>query len=395
MGNVEIINGGSNVSILSDFKGSISRLWEDFFSGKTGVQLQTDVKDQLQKRLLLLEHEVDGLLKRRIQFNVKDNSGGSRVLDYTGLLNEKETQLVELEKKIQNLEERLRRASARENELEGEISRLRGAILKLEKPNVTRADLELLIKQSADYRMLQEKYDSIQGRLEGFVGILKSHSDKLRSSNISFEFENDLNALIRNQDVRVSVVNGIVNFGEMQSRTVEIPVSDARTKHLIHSLAVQMKKFVEKYPKLLQECDARLIEFFQQEIIDTIEVDEMDRIVEIVKYVPDVYRVENVYAYSSEKSRRVEFHLRVLIKALLEEMERLKRKTGAILELDEGVVGMIQAEIMDVVNVDDILKIFRVVPKIVEVEKIVEKIVERVIEIPQVIPVEKIVEKVV
>ena len=181
----------------------------------------------------------------------------------------------------------------------------------------------------------------------------------------------------------------------MQSRTVEIPVSDARTKHLIHSLAVQMKKFVEKYPKLLQECDARLIEFFQQEIIDTIEVDEMDRIVEIVKYVPDVYRVENVYAYSSEKSRRVEFHLRVLIKALLEEMERLKRKTGAILELDEGVVGMIQAEIMDVVNVDDILKIFRVVPKIVEVEKIVEKIVERVIEIPQVIPVEKIVEKVV
>ena len=113
MGNVEIINGGSNVSILSDFKGSISRLWEDFFSGKTGVQLQTDVKDQLQKRLLLLEHEVDGLLKRRIQFNVKDNFGGSRVLDYTGLLNEKETQLVELEKKIQNLEERLRRASAR------------------------------------------------------------------------------------------------------------------------------------------------------------------------------------------------------------------------------------------------------------------------------------------
>ena len=40
---------------------------------------------------------------------------------------------------------------------------------------------------------------------------------------------------------------------------------------------------------------------------------------------------------------------------------------------------MIRAEIMDVINVDDILKVFRVTPKLVEVEKIVEKIVERVV----------------
>jgi len=78
-------------------------------------------------------------------------------------------------------------------------------------------------------------------------------------------------------------------------------------------------------------------------------------------------------------------------------LERLKGRLGPgqVLDLDEGVIGMINAEIMDVVNVDDILKVFRVVPKIVEVEKIVEKIVDRVIEIPQVVPVEKIVEKIV
>ena len=62
---------------------------------------------------------------------------------------------------------------------------------------------------------------------------------------------------------------------------------------------------------------------------------------EIVKYVPEVVKVENVYAYSSEKSRKVEFHLRVLIKALLEELEKVKRRTGAVLEIDEGIVGMI------------------------------------------------------
>lgn len=33
--------------------------------------------------------------------------------------------------------------------------------------------------------------------------------------------------------------------------------------------------------------------------------------------------------------------------------------------MDEGVLGMISAEIMGIVNVDDILKVFRPVPKIV------------------------------
>lgn len=71
------------------------------------------------------------------------------------------------------------------------------------------------------------------------------------------------------------------------------------------------------------------------------EIDELERVVEIVKYVPEVVKVDNIYAYSSEKSRKVEFHLRVLIKALLEELEKIKRKTGLVLEMDEGVIGMI------------------------------------------------------
>ena len=103
--------------------------------------------------------------------------------------------------------------------------------------------------------------------------------------------------------------------------------------------------------------------------------------------MPEVVKVDNVYAYSSEKSRKVEFHLRVLIKALLEELEKVKRKTGIVLEIDEGVVGMINQEIMSVVNVDDILKVFRVNTKVVEVEKVVEKVVDRIVEVPQIVPV--------
>lgn len=95
----------------------------------------------------------------------------------------------------------------------------------------------------------------------------------------------------------------------------------------------------------------------------------------MIKYEPQVVRVENVYAYNSEKSRKVEFHLRILLKALLTEMEKIVIKTGEVPEIDEGIIGMIKEEIIDVVEVDDILKVYRTVPKIVEVEKVVEKIV--------------------
>lgn len=94
-------------------------------------------------------------------------------------------------------------------------------------------------------------------------------------------------------------------------------------------------------------------------------MDELDRLVQIVKYVPDVVKVENVYAYSSEKTRKVEFHLRVLIKALLDEMERIKLVTKVNPEIDEGLIGMIRQEIAGIVDVDDILRVYRSVPKIV------------------------------
>lgn len=100
-------------------------------------------------------------------------------------------------------------------------------------------------------------------------------------------------------------------------------------------------------------------------MIDVIDADELDRVVSIVKIVPDVVKVDNVYTYSSEKSRKVEFHLRILLKALLEELEKVKRKTGVVLDIDEGVIGMINQEILGVINVEDILKVFRSVPKIV------------------------------
>lgn len=204
------------------------------------------------------------------------------------------------------------------------------------------------LKESVDIaisrRKMEEDYLRLKDQFGVAVGIFQGLIERLKKENPGLRIDLDQKVFDILKDHRISVFktgSDIVHLERFSERTVEVPVQDARTKHLIHLLAVQMKKFCGKYPKLLDEMDVRLTEFFQQELIDIIQVDEVDRLVEIVKYVPQVVKVENVYAYSSEKSRRIEFHLRVLVKALLEELEKLRRKTGAVLEIDEGVIGMI------------------------------------------------------
>ena len=334
--------------------------------------------EEFNKRLLLLEGEIDGLLKRKI--NVSTGDGSGRVLDYSALLHEKESQIVEYERKIKNLENRLEVATK-------EIDRLNTVLKAVNNPNISKLELERLTIGAVEYSKLEEKYARLRGQMASFSSLFKTQLDKLRNSGVKFENEATLDQLLRSEGIQTSIASGVVTVFEPQEKLVQVPVQDVRTKELISILAVQMKKLVEKYPKLRGEIDGRLTEFFQQEIIDVVDADEIDRIVAIVKYVPEVVKVENVYAYSSEKSRKVEFHLRVLIKALLEQLEKIKLATGCVLDIDEGLIKMINQEILDIVSVDDILKIFRVTPKIVEVEKIVEKVVDRLVEVPQVVPV--------
>ncbi len=80
--------------------------------------------------------------------------------------------------------------------------------------------------------------------------------------------------MLREHRINVYKTAGdILHLERFSEKVVEVPVQDARTKHLMHLLAVQMKTFTAKYPKLIQEMDVRLTEFFQQELIDIIEVD--------------------------------------------------------------------------------------------------------------------------
>jgi helix-turn-helix protein len=91
-------------------------------------------------------------MKRRVNATTADSTG--RVLDYSLLMNEKENQIVELEKKIQNLEEKLRKSSKREGELENEIVRLTAVIKSVNNANVTKTDLERLCNGVVEYERL-------------------------------------------------------------------------------------------------------------------------------------------------------------------------------------------------------------------------------------------------
>ena len=155
---------------------------------------------------------------------------------------------------------------------------------------------------------MEEDYLRLKEQFGVAVGILQGQIDRIKKENPSMRVDVDprIFEILRDQKISVFKTAGdIVHLERFSERVVEVPVQDARTKQLIHLLAVQMKKFTSKYPKLQGEMDGRLSEFFQEELIDTIEVDEVDRLVSIVKYVPQVVKVENVYAYSSEKSRKV------------------------------------------------------------------------------------------
>ena len=67
--------------------------------------------------MILLEHEIDGLLKRKIHFTSADNQNGTRFLDYTVMLNDKENEIVGLNKKIENLHNKLHLQGKKESDL--------------------------------------------------------------------------------------------------------------------------------------------------------------------------------------------------------------------------------------------------------------------------------------
>jgi chromosome segregation ATPase len=157
-------------------------------------------------------------MKRKVNVGTADSTG--RVLDYSLLINEKENQIVELEKKIQNFEEKLRRAVKREGELEDEIVRLTASLRAVNNPNVTKAELEKLSIGAVQYAALDEKYSRLRGQLQSFGSLFKTQMDKLRSTGVKFENEASLDQLLRSENMQTSVANGMVSVVETRDKVI-------------------------------------------------------------------------------------------------------------------------------------------------------------------------------
>ena len=50
-----------------------------------------------------------------------------------------------------------------------------------------------------------------------------------------------------------------------------------------------------------------------------------------------------MYTYNSEAHLKTIFHLKIMIKALLDELTKVRDKTGVVLEIDEGMLGMVKS----------------------------------------------------
>lgn len=212
-----------------------------------------------------------------------------------------------MEKRIQNLEERLRRANAREIELEAKITALTTENFSLKDRSLTGSKLEIAVQQHAEIERLTKEISTIKLNFASAASVWENQLKEMRGKypGDRFNLNHEISGILQRSGVSVYNINGVETIEVKSEKTIEVPVQDTRTKQLIHLLAVNLRNLSSKYPKLLTELDQRLVEYFQQELIDVIEVDELDRVVEIIKYVPQAVRVENTFSYGCTKNRKV------------------------------------------------------------------------------------------
>ena len=72
--------------------------------------------------------------------------------------------------------------------------------------------------------------------------------------------------------------------------------------------------------------------------MELIEGASLERLKEIIVHEVKEVRVADVYQYESSKEVKMIFHLRMLLKTLLEEMMRCRTTYGIELSLDESIL---------------------------------------------------------
>lgn len=126
-------------------------------------------------------------------------------------------------------------------------------------PRLGAPDVDKLFAGAKEYHKLEDAFNFLKKRMAIFAGLISRQFDKLRSEGVSIDNQALISQVLKSEGLEIEVVNGCANVVNYKEKVIEVPVQDSRTKHLIHSLATQLKKYVDKYPKLREECDSRLL----------------------------------------------------------------------------------------------------------------------------------------
>jgi hypothetical protein len=144
-----------------------------------------------------------------------------------------------------------------------EIDRaLEGFMLNLE-GSKWRESVEVRMRR----RQAEENYLRLKEQFGAAISIIDSLLKRIKTEVPSFNLTLDsrIFEMLKENKINVYKVAGdVLNLETVSERTIEVPVQDARTKHLLHLLATNLKKLTLKYPKLQAEMDGKLMEFFQQ-----------------------------------------------------------------------------------------------------------------------------------
>ncbi len=245
---------GSDVEELSQYKSILQSLKYDFDDVHPAGDNDSR-RENLENRLLLLEHEIDGLLKRKINFTSKDSSG-SRFLDYTTIINEKENEIITLHKKIDNLEGRLKAHKEEDSHLKAEIARLNEVVKTLNNPHVTREEIDNLLLSHFETVNLHKQTQKLRSKTTASHHLIKTHLEDLKLKGVKVDHEDKLRDLIdENKDVNASLREGVVHMVETKDRIIETTTQDAKTKELIKQMGLEIHRIYSKYPKIREEAN--------------------------------------------------------------------------------------------------------------------------------------------
>lgn len=137
--------------------------------------------------------------------------------------------------------------------MEGKITTLKAENFTLRDKSYTGEKLEDAMRREAQYEQAQKDLNTLQANFATAAGLWNEQLGRIarKYPNDRFDLDGQITSLLQRSNVKSSTVNGISTVEVFSERTVEVPVQDSRTKHLIHLLATNMKRLAGKYPKLL------------------------------------------------------------------------------------------------------------------------------------------------